>query len=143
MSYFRPNWNPQEKSPKQQKQPKQPKEKKVKEPKPEPEKPKELTEQEYIDKLINDKEDIIDAKFKEIEDLQKVVNSLKAKQLNDIILNERCILVNKISNKLIKLKDKTKEERDDLYNEMMKDIKKFDKYFEINIDKLLGCDLKY
>ena len=144
MSYFRPNWNPpNKKEAKPPKQITQPKVKKEKTPKPEPEPPKELTEAEYIQKLIDEKETIIDSKFKEIEEIQKVVNALKAKQLNEIVLNERCILVNKISNKLIKMKDKTKEEKEELYNEMMKDIKKYDKHFEIDSNKLLGCDLKY
>ncbi len=145
MSYFRPNWNPPVKQPKppKAKKEKTPKAKKEKTPKPEPEPPKELTEAEYVQKLIDEKEDLIDSKFQEIEDIQKVVNALKAKHLNEIVLNERCILVNKISNKLIKMKDKTKEEKEELYNEMMKDIKKYDKHFEIDSNKLLGCDLKY
>ncbi len=146
MSYFRSNWNPPE-----NKQPKQPKEKKVKEikpkkekqPKPEPEPKKELTESEYIQSLIDEKDDIIDKHFQEIENIQKVINALKAKQINDIVLNERNILVSKISNKLIKMKDKTKEEKDEMYNEMIKDIKKYDKYFEIDSTKLLNYDLKY
>jgi len=137
---FRPNWNPPTKP---IKLPKQPKQKKVKEPKPEPEPPKELTEEEYIKQLIDEKEDIIDFKFNEISELQKIINALKAKQLNDIVLNERCILVSKISNKLAKMKDKTKEDKEELYQNMIKDIKKFDKYFEIDSTKLLGCDLKY
>lgn len=143
MSYFRPNWNPPQKQSKPEKQPKQKKAKKEKEPKPEPEPPKELTEAEYVEKLIDEKETIIDAKFKEIEEIQKIINALKAKQLNEIVFNERCVLVNKISNKLIKMKDKTKEEKEELYNDMMKDIKKYDKHFEIDSNKLLGYDLKY
>ena len=147
MSYFRVNnWNPPEKKQKQLKQPKQSKPKKEKapkQPKPEPEPPKVLTPAEYVESLIKEKEDAIDSKFGEIEVLQKVINALKARQLNDIILNERCILVNKVSNKLIKMKDKNKEEREKIYNDMMNDIKKFDEYFDIISDKLLGCLLKY
>ncbi len=41
------------------------------------------------------------------------------------------------------MKDKTKEEKEELYNDMMKDIKKYDKHFEIDSNKLLGYDLKY
>lgn len=143
MTYFKPNWNPSEvKQPKQKKE-KAPKQKKEKAPKPEPEPPKELTEQEYVQTLIDEKQEAIDTKFSEIEEIQKVVNALKAKQLNDIVLNERCLLVNKVSNKLIRMKDKSKEEKEEFYNDMMKNIKKYDKYFEINNEKLLGCDLKY
>ncbi len=145
---FRQNWIPEnlkdnKKRHKEPKQPKEPKPKKIKEPKPEPEPPKELTEEEYIQKLIDEKEDILDVKFNEINELQKVINAFKAKQLNDIVLNERCVLVSKISNKLSKMKDKPKEDKEELYNDMIKDIKKYDKYFEIDQSKLLGCDLKY
>lgn len=102
---------------------------------------KNLSETEYIENLIQEKIKLIDSKTAEIHEIQKVINSLNNKQLNEDILNERCILINKISNKLIKLKDKSNKEA--LYNEMMKDIDKFDKYFDIDSNKLLGCDLKY
>lgn len=102
---------------------------------------KNLSETEYIENLIQEKIKLIDSKTAEIHEIQKVINSLNNKQLNEDVLNERCILINKISNKLIKLKDKSNKEA--LYNEMMKDIDKFDKYFDIDSNKLLGCDLKY
>ena len=101
----------------------------------------ELSESEYVENLIQDKIKLIETKSNEIVELQKVINSLNNKQLNEDILNERCILINKISNKLTKIKDKTNKET--LYNEMMKDIDKFDKYFNIDSNELLGCDLKY
>ena len=41
------------------------------------------------------------------------------------------------------MKDKNKEEREKIYNDMMNDIKKFDEHFDIISDKLLGCFLKY
>ena len=139
MSYFKPNWNPKED--KNKKTPKQPKQKQPKPPKPEPEPAKELTEQEYINLLIEEKEDIIDKKMNEIEEIQKDVNSLKTKQGLEILLNERRVLVSKLMAKLPK-KDKTEDEKKELYDEMIKDIKKFDKHFDIKPEQLTSCDLR-
>lgn len=131
----------EEKQPKEKKV-KQPKEKKVKEPKPEPEPEPELTPEEYIQTIIDEKNKLIEQKLLEITDIQNIMNSLKLKCNDEIIINERRAIISKVISKLPR-KEKDKSEKEELYNNLSKDIKKFDSHFNITNDKLSNCDLKF
>ncbi len=124
---------------KKQKEPKKPKEPKVK-PIPEPE--PELTPDEYIKSITDEKMKQINIKMSEIEELQKIINALKLKSDNDIILNERRAIISRIMSKLPK-KEKDKDEKELMFKDLAKDIKKYDEYFNITIEKLSNCDLKF
>jgi hypothetical protein len=78
----------------------------------------------------------------EIENLQKIINSLKLKSDDEIILNERRAIISRIMSKLPK-NDKFKEEKEEMFKNLSKDIKKFDEHFNITSDKLSSCDLKF
>lgn len=132
----------EEEKPKKEKKVKQQKEKKVKEPKPEPEPEPELTPEEYVKTLIDDKLKQIAFKMTEIEEIQKIMNALKLKTDDEIIINERRAIISKTMSKLPK-KEKDKEEKEEMYNNLSKDIKKFDSHFNITHDKLSNCDLKF
>ena len=102
-----------------------------------------LTPEQFVDSLIEEKEKQLENKYSEIRDLNELIKSFKTKLMNDSVLNERMLLVNKISNKLSKMKDSSKEEKDELCNHMMDDIKKYDIYFGIKQEDLIGCSLRY
>jgi hypothetical protein len=130
----------QTKQPKQPKQPKEPKPPKESKPPKEP-KQKELTEEEYINGLINEKNLLIKKKMDEIKELDKIICGFRSRVVDDVILNERRNIINKSMLKLPK-KDKDNDEKKELYNELFKYIKKFDNYFNIRPDQLNEFDLK-
>ena len=125
-----------------EKKQKEPKQKKIKEPKPEPEPEPELTPTEYVETILDDKLKQIKLKMMEIENLQKIINSLKFKSDDEIILNERRAIISRIMSKLPK-NDKFKEEKEEMFKNLSKDIKKYDEHFNITSDKLSSCDLKF
>jgi len=131
-----------EEKPKKEPKQKKVKEPKVKEPKPEPEPEPELTPSEYVETILDDKLKQIKFKMIEIENLQKIINSLKLKSDDEIILNERRAIIRRIMSKLPK-NDKFKEEKEEMFKNLSKDIKKFDEHFNITSDKLSSCDLKF
>ncbi len=144
---YNPQREQKEKKEKQSKTKKQKKEKppKLVPPKPEPEAKKELTDEEFIDELIEEKEKIIDKKFEEIRELHLIIDAFKLRQNDDILLNERRVLVSKAMASLPKNKKKnmTEEQIEEHYKLMIEDIKKYDRFFKIDFAKLATCDLRY
>ena len=110
--------------------------------KPEPEPEPELTPEEYVKSIMDEKLKQINIKISEIEELQKIINALKLKSDDDIIINERRAIISRIMSKLPK-KEKDKDEKEQMFKNLAKDIKKFDEHFNITSDKLSNCDLKF
>lgn len=131
-----------EEKPLKEKKQKEPKKPQIKLPKPEPEPEPELTPTEYVETILDDKLKQIKIKMSEIEELQKIINALKLKSDEDIILNERRAIISRIMSKLPK-KEKDKDEKEQMFKNLAKDIKKFDEHFNITSDKLSNCDLKF
>jgi len=128
-----------EEKPLKEKKQKEPKKPKIKlEPEPEPE----LTPEEYVKSIMDEKLKQINIKISEIEELQKIINALKLKSDDDIIINERRAIISRIMSKLPK-KEKDKDEKEQMFKNLAKDIKKFDEHFNITSDKLSNCDLKF
>lgn len=101
----------------------------------------EETPEDYVQSLIKEKELMLMKRIDEIAELQHVIKCMKEKTLNDVILNQRRELISKMMNKLPK-NDKSKDEKLKLYENMMKDIKKFDKFFNIDSNSLNIFDVK-
>ena len=127
-----------EEKPLKEKKQKEPKKPKIKLPKPE----KELIPLQYVNSIIDKKYKQIFIKISEIEELQKILNALILKSDEDIILNERRAIISRIMSKLPK-KEKDKDEKEQMFKNLAKDIKKFDEHFNITSDKLSNCDLKF
>ena len=128
-----------EEKPLKEKKQKEPKKPKIKlEPEPEPE----LTPEEYVKSIMDEKLKQINIKISEIEELQNIINALKLKSDENIILNERRAIISRIMSKLPK-KEKDKDEKEQMIKNLAKDIKKFDEHFNIISDKLSNCDLKF
>ena len=126
--------------------PQMPKQKKIKEPKQkkikEVEEVKELTPQEFVEKLIEEKQKVLDNKYIEIDELETALKSLKSKLDKPILINERRLLVSKLSS-IIPKKNEDEDKKKAKFEEMKKSIKKFDEYFEIIADDLQQFDFKY
>ena len=130
-----------EEKPLKEKKQKEPKKPKIK-PEPEPEPEPELTPEEYVKSIMDEKLKQINIKISEIEELQNIINALKLKSDENIILNERRAIISRIMSKLPK-KEKDKDEKEQMIKNLAKDIKKFDEHFNITSDKLSNCDLKF
>lgn len=137
-SFIQPPQMPKQKKIKEPKPPKEPKPKKIKE----VEEVKELTPQEFVDKLIEEKQKVLDNKYIEIDELETALKSLKSKLDKPILINERRLLVSKLSS-IIPKKNEDEDKKKAKFEEMKKSIKKFDEHFEIIADDLQQFDFKY
>lgn len=112
----------------------------INEPKQKKNEKKELTQEEFIEKLITDKLELYYKKEDEINQLEKLIDSLKSKTNIELILEERRDIINKALNKIKKADQK---KQDELKEKLKKEISYFDNNYNITQDKLINFNLNF
>jgi hypothetical protein len=102
----------------------------------------ELTQDQFIQSIICDKIEETKKKLEELKSIEKIIVALERKNDEEIILNERRNIINKSLAK-INMKNKDKEHKEELFNDLKKKIKFYDTHFEIDSEKLLVTDFKF